>query len=190
MKPPIAFLLAFLLSLFSAGCAATDLKTLEPLEPRQAEPGVTINRAGHPITLPLRSLADATFVGSDGELIFYSDEKSLYATVVTPEDWGNLDIQMNQAPAYIFQRDFSVVEDPELRKELEGIARMNLDANDGRELSVMAVGDITAYIAFSPEKSVIMLTSPDKPEQFSQLVLDRFRWEEIENEVLKGIGVK
>lgn len=187
MKPPIAILLAFLLSLFSAGCAATDLKKLEHLEPRQAESGVTINRVGHPITLPLQSLAYATFVGSDGELIFYGNGKSLYATVVTPEDWGNPAIQMNQAPAYIFQRDFSAVEDPEFRKELEGIARMNLDANGGRELSVMTVGDITAYIAFSPEKSVIMLTSVDKPDQFSQLVLDGFSWEEIENEILKGI---
>ena len=190
MKPRIATLVALLLSLSSTGCAATDLKVLKPVEPRQAETGVTVNRVGHPITLPLHSLADATFVGSDGELIFYSDGKSLYATVVTPEDWGNPAIQMNQAPAYIFQRDFSAVEDPELRRELEGIARMNLDANGGRELSVMSVGDTNAYIAFSPEKSVIMLTSPDKPDQFSQLVLDGFSWEEIENEVLKGIGVK
>ena len=120
-------------------------------------------------------------------MIFYNDGKSLYATVVTPEDWGNPAIQMNQAPAYIFRRDFSAVKDPEFRKELEGIARMNLDANGGRELSVTTIGDITAYIAFSPEKSVIMLTSADKPDQFSQLVLDGFSWEEIENEILKGI---
>jgi hypothetical protein len=33
-----------------------------------------------------------------------------------------------------------------------------------------------------------MLTSPAKPDLFTQLVLDNFSWDEIENEILKGIG--
>jgi hypothetical protein len=160
---------------------------LDPPELRPDESGITINRVGHPITLPLASLANTTFVGSNGELILYGTQKGLYASLVTAEDWGNPPVQMNQAPAYIFERDISSIKDPEFREELEGVTRMTLDSPSGKKLSIMTIGKITVYIAFTPKQSVIMLTSPDKPDFFSQLMLDNFSWEEIENEILKGI---
>lgn len=180
--------LALLLCLSAVACASPKLNVLDPVEPREKTSGVTISRVAHPITLPLESLAGTTFIGSDGELILYDDQKGLFATVVTPEDWGNPTIQMNQAPSYIFNRDLNSVEDQEFRKELKGITRMTLEPADEKRASVMTVGEITAYIAFSPKKTVIMLTSPAKPDLFTQLVLDNFSWEEIENEILKGIG--
>lgn len=188
MKPFSTITLAVLLCLSAAACASPKLNVLEPVEPRNKAPGVTINRAAHPITLPLESLADASFVGSDGEIILYDSRKGLYATVVTPEDWGKPAIQMNQAPGYIFRRDLDSVQDPDFRKELEGIIRMTLGPAGEKQSSVMTIDEITAYIAFTPRKTIIMLTSPDKPDLFSQLVLDNFSWEEIENEILKGIG--
>jgi len=181
--------LALLFCLSAVACASSPkLNALDPVEPRKEAPGVTVSRVAHPITLPLESLAGASFIGSDGELILYDDRKGLFATVVTPEDRGNPSIQMNQAPGYIFNRDLSSVEDPEFRKELEGITRMTLEPAGEKQTSVMTVGEITAYIAFSPKKTVIMLTSPAKPDLFTQLVLDNFSWDEIENEILKGIG--
>lgn len=95
---------------------------------------------------------------------------------------------MNKAPSYIFNRDLSAVQNPEFRKELEGVIRMTLEPTAEKETSVVTVGKITAYIAFNPKKTIIMLTSSDKPDLFTQLVLDNFSWEEIEHEILKGIG--
>jgi len=188
MKYRNAILLTLLFSMLSSGCSANDLKVLElPIE-RAAEAGVTVNRAGHPIELPLQSLTDATFVGSDGELILYADGRSLYATVVSSEDWGNPPIQMNQAPGYIFNRDFSAIEDAASRKEIEGISRMNLDEEGGRQLSTVTIKNTTIFIAFGANKSVLMLTTPDKPDQFSQLVLNGFSWDQLEKDILKGIG--
>jgi len=181
--------LVVLLCLSAAACASSPaLNVLEPLEPRKETPVVTISLAGHPITLPLESLAGASFVGSDGELIFYEGHKSLFATVVTPEAWGNPSIQMNQAPGFIFRRDLSSVQDPEFREELEGIIRMTLEPAKEKNSSVMTIGNVTAYIAFGPQQTTIMLTSPGRPDLFTQLVLDYFSWQEIENEILKGIG--
>lgn len=188
MKPLRTASLTLLLCLTTTACAASKINELNPVEPRSDTNGVTISRVAHPITLPLESLAGATFIGSDGEMIFYPGQKSLFATVVTPEDWGNPSIQMNQAPGFIFRRDLSSIQDSEFRKELEGITRMTLEPAEEKETSLVTVGDITAYIAFSPEKTVIMLTSPDRPDLFTQLVLDHFSWSEIEHEILKGIG--
>ena len=189
MKRLSATTLALLLCLSAAACASSsNLIKLETPEPRTKTPVVTIGRAGHPVRLPLESLADASFIGSDGEMIFYPGQKSLFATVVTPEDWGNPSIRMNQAPGFIFRRDLSSVQDPEFRKELEGIIRMTLEPAEEKETSFVTFGDITAYIAFSPAKTTIMLTSAGKPDLFTQLVLDNFSWQDIENEILKGIG--
>lgn len=181
--------IALLLCLSVVACASPPrLGVVDPFEPREETPGVTINRVAHPITLPLESLAGASFAGSDGELIVYDDRKGLFVTVVTPEDWGSPAIQLNQAPGYIFKRDLSSVQDPEFREELEGITRMTLEPAEEKKTSVINIGEITAYIAFSPQRTVIMLTSPDRPDLFTHLVLDNFSWEEIENEILKGIG--
>ncbi len=189
MKRLSATALMLLLCLSAAACASSsNLTQLETPEPRTEIPVVTISRAGHPVRLPLESLADASFIGSDGEMIFYPGQKSLFATVVTPDDWGNPSIPMNQAPGFIFRRDLSSIQDPEFRKELEGITRMTLEPAEEKETSFVTIGDITAYIAFSPAKTTIMLTSPDKPDLFTQLVLDNFSWQDIENEILKGIG--
>lgn len=180
--------LALLLCLSASACASPKLSVLDPVEPRTETPGVTISRTAHPIKLPLESLTGATFIGSDGELILYNKRKGLFATVVTSDDWGNPAIQMNEAPSYIFNRDLSAVQNPEFRKELEGVIRMTLEPTAEKETSVVTMGEITAYIAFNPKKTTIMLTSPDKPDLFTQLVLDNFSWEEIEHEILKGIG--
>ncbi|MFL1454991.1 hypothetical protein ACJO5Y_11140 [Marinobacter sp. GN3S48] len=168
-------------------CSASELKQLPAVQQRDAGASITVNRVGHPIDLPLATLAGATFVGSNGELILYNDNKGLYASVVTPEDWGNPPIQMNTAPKLIFNREVDVVKDATFREELKGIIRIILEPADQKELRIVQVGEITAYIAFNPEKTTIMLTSPNKPDLFSQLVLDGFSWEEIEEEVLKGI---
>ena len=188
MKPLRSAALTLLLCLTATACAAPKINELEPVEPRSDTDGVTISRVAHPITLPLESLAGATFIGSNGEVILYKDLKGLFATVVTSDDWGNPPIQMNQTPRYIFERDLSRIEDTDFRAQLEGIIRMNLESGAEKETSTMTLGDITAYIAFSPEKTVIMLTSPNKPDLFTQLVLDHFSWSEIEHEILKGIG--
>ncbi|OJS99523.1 hypothetical protein [Marinobacter nauticus] len=180
--------LALLLCLSTSACASPKLSVLDPVEPRTETPGVTISRVAHPVTLPLESLAGATFIGSHGELILYNKHKGLFATVVTSDDWGNPSIQMNEVPSYIFNRDLSAVQTPELRKELEGVIRMTLEPAKEKESSVVTMGKITAYIAFNPMQTMIMLTSPDKPDLFTQLVLDNFSWEEIEHEILKGIG--
>ncbi|MGM0951875.1 MAG: hypothetical protein ACQEW7_02725 [Pseudomonadota bacterium] len=181
----ITLTLVFCLS--AVACASPKLNVLEPVEQRKAVSGITISRSTHPITLPLETLAGASFVGSDGELILYNNRKGLFATAVTPEDWGHPSIQMNQVPGHIFKRNLSPIKDPELREELEGVTRMVLEPTKEKKASVMTIGQITAYIAFDPRKTVIMLTSPGKPDLFTQLVLDNFSWEEIENEILKGI---
>lgn len=188
MKPFRMPPLALLLCLATTACATSKFNESDPVEPRSNTTGVTISRIAHPVTLPLKSLEGATFVGSDGELILYNDRKGLLATVITADDWGNPPIQMNQAPGYIFKRDLSPIQDSDFRNELEGIMRMTLEPSNEKELSVMTLGEITAYIAFNPKKTTIMLTSPDKPDLFTQLVLDNFSWEEIKHEILKGIG--
>ncbi|MBN7770970.1 hypothetical protein KUV44_06765 [Marinobacter daepoensis] len=189
MKRFSATALALLLCLSAAACASSsNLIKLEAPEPRTEAAVVTIARAGHPVRLPLESLANASFIGSDGEMILYAGNKSLFATVVTPEDWGNPSVQMNQAPDFIFRRDLSSIQDPEFRKELEGIISMTLEPAEEKENSLVTVGDITVYIAFSPTKTTIMLTSPRKPYLFTHLVLNNFSWPDIENEILKGIG--
>ncbi|MGC8120177.1 hypothetical protein [Marinobacter sp. VGCF2001] len=180
--------LALLLCLSASACASSKLNVHDSVEPQTETAGVVISRTAHPIKLPLKSLAGATFIGSDGELILYNKLKGLFATVVTSDDWSNPNIRMNQAPGYIFNRDLSAVQTPEFRRELEGIIAMTLEPTTEKETSVVTVGEITAYIAFNPKKTIIMLTSPDKPELFTQLVLDNFSWEEIEHEILKGIG--
>lgn len=171
----------------TTACSASELKQLPAVQQRDSGASITVNRVGHPIDLPLATLAGATFVGSNGELILYNDNKGLYASVVTPEDWGNPPIQMNTAPKLIFSRDVDFVKDATFREELKGIIRITLEPADQKELRIVQVGEITAYIAFNPEKTTIMLTSPSKPDLFSQLVLDGFSWEEIKEEVLKGI---
>jgi hypothetical protein len=175
------------LGLTSVAYASPAINVLTPVEPRDTTSGVTINRTGHPITLPLNTLSGTTFVGSDGELIFYGGHKGLYASVVTAKDWDNPPVQMNLIPEYIFKRDLSSIHDPEFRKELEGIIRITVEPAEDKVLSVMTVGEITAYIAFTPEKSIIMISSQDKPDLFSRLVLNQFSWEDIENSILKGI---
>lgn len=182
--------LALLLCLSASACASPKLNVLVPVEPRSEAPGVTISRTAHPVTLPLESLAGATFIGSDGEPILYNKHKGLYATVVTSDDWSSPSIQMNEVPSYIFNRDLSAVQNPEFRKELEGVIRMTLEPAEEKQISLVSMGEITAYIAFNPKKTIIMLISPDKPDVFTQLVLDNFSWEEIEHEILKGIGGK
>lgn len=180
--------LALLLCLSASACASPKLNVLDPVEPRTEASSVTISRTAHPVSLPFESLAGATFIGSGGELILYNNHKGLFATVVTSGDWGNPSIQMNEVPSYIFNRDLSAVQNPEFRKELEGVIRITLEPTAEKETSAVTVGEITAYIAFNPKKTIIMLTSPDKPDLFTQLVLDNFSWEEIEHEILKGIG--
>ncbi|WP_278803575.1 hypothetical protein [Marinobacter nauticus] len=189
MKRFSATALALLLCLSAAACASSsNLIKLEAPEPRTETAVVTIARAGHPVRLPLESLANSSFIGSDGEMILYAGNKSLFATVVTPEDWGNPSVQMNQAPDFIFRRDLSSIQDAEFRKELEGIISMTLEPAEEKENSLVTVGEITVYIAFNPAKTTIMLTSPRKPDLFTQLVLNNFSWQDIENEILKGIG--
>jgi hypothetical protein len=175
------------LGLTSVAYASPAINVLTPVEPRDTASGVTINRTGHPITLPLNTLSGTTFAGSDGELIFYGGHKGLYASVVTAEDWDNPPVQMNLIPEYIFKRNLSSIHDPEFRKELEGIIRITVEPAEDKVLSVMTVGETTAYIAFNPAKSVIMLSSSDKPNLFTQLILKEFGWEEIKNDILKGI---
>ncbi|SOB77085.1 hypothetical protein SAMN04488490_2847 [Marinobacter sp. LV10R510-11A] len=179
--------LIILLSLSEIACASQDLNVLVPVEARAATSGITINRTAHPIMLPLGTLAGATFIGSEGELIVYEGNKGLYASVVTQEDWGTTLADFHRVPEYVFKRDLASIHDPEFRKELEGIILITLEPAVEKVLSVMTIGKITAYIAFNPEKSIIMLSSPDKPDLFTRLVLNRFSWEEIENEILKGI---
>lgn len=179
--------LVMVISASTIACASANLKVLKPVESREVASDVTINRTAHPIALPLKTLAGAIFVGSKGELIFYDDNKSLYASVVTPEDWGNPPVQMNRVPEYIFNRNLSSIHDQEFRKELEGIIRITVEPVGEKTLRVMTIGKTTAYIAFNPTKSIIMLSSSDKPNLFTRLILKEFSWEEIENDILKGI---
>lgn len=179
--------LIILLSLSAIACASQDLNVLKPVEARAATPSITINRTAHPIMLPLETLAGATFIGSEGELIAYEGDKGLYASVVVREDWGTTLADFYHVPGYVFKRDLASIHDPEFRKELEGIILITLEPTEEKVLSEMTIGNITAYIAFNPKKSIIMLSSPDKPDLFTRLVLNGFSWDEIKNEILKGI---
>ncbi|HTN32791.1 MAG TPA: hypothetical protein VL091_02175, partial [Marinobacter sp.] len=108
-------------------------------------------------------------------------------SVVTPEDWNSPLIQMNLIPEYIFNRDLSAIPDTEFRKELEGIIRITIGPVGEKTLSVISIDNMTVYIAYTPEKSIIMISSPDKPDLFTRVILNKFSWEEIENDILKGI---
>ncbi|HTN32802.1 MAG TPA: hypothetical protein VL091_02230, partial [Marinobacter sp.] len=69
--------LIILLSISTLACASSNLNVLKLVEPRETASGITINRTAHPIVLPLETLSGTTFAGSDGELIFYGDNKGL-----------------------------------------------------------------------------------------------------------------
>ncbi len=179
--------LIILLNISTLACASSNLNVLKLVEPRETASGITINRTAHPIVLPLETHSGATFAVSDGELIFYGDNKGLYASVVTSEAWNSPLIQMNLIPEYIFNRDLSAIPDTEFRKELEGIIRITIGPVGEKTLSVMSIDNMTVYIAYTPEKSIIMISSPDKPDLFTRVILNKFSWEEIENDILKGI---
>ncbi len=177
------------LLMFSSALTATELETLGPLEPRTEGPAVTINASAHPIRLPLGSLVGATFMGGKGEIINYDEAKGLYVTVVTPPQWGTPDFQMNQVPGYIFNRDYDEVDDPALVQELEAMSQLTLEPASGKKVGVMDLGEVTAYIAFAPTKTTVLLSSGDLPDLFTHLALDGFTWEELTEEILRGVGM-
>lgn len=179
-----------LIALSSAQVLATDLMEFEPVEPRTDTPSITVNATAHPIRLPLQSLANTLFIGDNGEIINYSPTKGLYASVVTPEEWGNPGIPLNKLPEYIFEEDTGSISDSELKEEIRGISRIVLEPKSEKKIGKMVIGKTTVYIAYSPLKTNLMLVSPDKPNLYSHIVIDGFSWDEIVNDILKGIGSK
>lgn len=189
-KIKVGILGMVLTGLSSAQVLAADLIEFEPVEPRTDTPSVTINATAHPIRLPLQSLANTLFIGDNGEIINYSPTKGIYASVVTPEQWGNPDIPLNTLPAYIFEEETGSVSDPELKDDIRGISRIVLEPRGEKKVGKMMLGETTVYIAYSPSKTNLMLVSPDKPNLYSHIVIDGFTWDEIVNDILKGIGSK
>lgn len=178
--------LALLLCFVVGGCASLGHPPSSSSNDTVA--GITINRTGHPIVLPLRSLSGATFIGTNGELIIYPDKRGLYATIFTVEEWGGSSpIPMNTVPQRIFERHTDDLENDAFRRELEGIIRITLEPADRKKMIIRHLGNVTAYIIYNPEKSIIMLTSPDKPDFYSYVVLDGFTWESIETDILGGL---
>ncbi|WP_148861866.1 hypothetical protein [Marinobacter fonticola] len=183
-------LAAMLFALPKADALAAELNQFEPVEPRAETPTITINATAHPIRLPLQSLANTLFLGDNGEIINYTPTKGIYASVVTPDEWGNPSIPLGKLPEYIFEEDTAAVGDAELKEDIRGISRIVLEPRDEKKIGKMVLGDTTVYIAYSLSKTNLMLVSPDKPNLYSHIVVDGFTWDEIVDDILKGIGSK
>lgn len=166
---------------------ARDLLQLPELERNVIEEHITINIPGHPIKLPLRQLDGTIFMGSDGESIIFSKSKHFTVGMLGPHDWKSQDIVVNEIPQAIFSGNYQLIPNPEVQQQIEAIST-NTFRKTHEFIGKMEMGrGITAFIAYSPERTSIMITSEDKPNIYTDIVAYGFSWNEIQSLILNGV---
>ncbi|MDX1756265.1 MAG: hypothetical protein R3175_09420 [Marinobacter sp.] len=180
-----ATMLAF--GLIFSSAHARELLPLPELERSDIDEHIKVNIPGHPIKLPLNRLDGAVFMGSNGESIIFSKSKHFTVGMLGPQDWQNQDITINEIPQAIFTQNYQSIPSHAVRQQVEAIS-INTFRKDHDFIGKMSLGGgTTAFVAYSPERSSIMITSEDKPHIYTDIVVYGFSWNEIQNLILNGV---
>lgn len=166
---------------------ARDLLQLPELERIEIDEHIKINIPGHPIKLPLSRLDGATFMGSNGESIIFSKSKHFTVGMLGPYDWKSQDIAVNEIPEAIFTKDFQLIRNDEVQQQVEAISTNTFRVNHELIGKINLGGETTAFVAYSPERTSIMIASEDKPNIYTDIVAYGFSWNEIQNLILNGV---
>lgn len=164
-----------------------ELRRIAPPQRTPIETYLTVNHPGHRIRIPLEALDRAIILGGDGETIVFPDSSFFSVGIITQSQFSNINVQANTIPEIIFRQSFDAVRPVDTRESIEAMAK-NLFSNHYDFIGRMSLEtDIEVFVAFSPGRSTLLISSPSKPHVYTQVVTRGMSWKRIQSLIVNGL---
>lgn len=138
------------------------------------------------LKVPLQFLKGAKIVESDGISILLEGGKGIYISTENSRSLGMKDTPVSEIPRMLAENDFSGVSNDDERKDLEGMSRVNRNVIRPEIVGHLTLNRGEAFVFIGQNKSSIFIVSPENPDVYTSINIDKLSKQEIDTYLLQG----